>query len=234
MRILPAFNDVDLSTEEIVRLMVSDGISFQEIAKYVPWGRHHIGNFVGNVKKNSSSPIGRMQQYENSKAICHICHKRTLPEHMASRQHKGIPIYILSFCSQCQDVDPLKNPLDNHSLARKLAAKDKSYRSTYKATLGEMPYGYFAFLYLKQDGKCFYSGEVLSFQERSGLKLTLSADRVIFDGKYEQGNIVLAANKINHLKLDMTLDEMKQWSPKLYDKATYFLATKESFLMGGS
>lgn len=231
MRLLEGFSSTNLSTEEIIIMMVEDSISFQEIGKLLGVDRKYVGRLVAEAKLNLITPQGQDIRYEDGKMICKICSKRVLPTRMPKRLHEEQEIYALSYCFSCKDVAPEENPLEDKSLAKRLARKEKACRGENKLTLQQIPYGYFSFLFLKQEGKCFYSADSLAFHERAQLKETLSIDRVLFDGNYEQGNIVLAANRFNNMKSDMTMDEMKKWSPKLYERAAYFLANKNDFMV---
>ncbi len=60
---------------------------------------------------------------------------------------------------------------------------------------------------------------------------SLSVDRIIFDDNYREGNIVLAINKVNVVKSDMTLTEMKKWTPQWFDKINQFYSELNSYTM---
>lgn len=66
-----------------------------------------------------------------------------------------------------------------------------------------------------QRGCCFYTGVELVLEAGRGRHPhALSFDRVDPAQGYLQGNVVLAANRINSIKQDVTLEEMEEWMPK--------------------
>lgn len=233
MRLLPDFHSSGLNDEEIISMMVADGISYQEIAKYVPWDRHRIGQYVTANLANNGYPQGTGLKIDPSsnKAICHICRKHVELKNMPTRNLNIRKLYILSYCKECELVNPEENPLMEGSLAKKLATKEKAFRLRYDATTLKIPYGYFSFLYLKQEGLCFYTDIPLSFKKQEDIVTTISLDRVIFNNQYEQGNIVFTINKVNIIKSDMTLDEMLKWTPKWHSRAVNFLKNQKDYML---
>lgn len=234
MRLLPDFHTSGLNDEEIIALMVADGITYQEIANYVPWKRHDIGRYAAANLMSSGFPTGIALRVDpvNGKLICHVCKKRVTLKNLPRRIHNGKKLYALSYCKECESVDPLQNPLIEKSLARTLALREQAIRNNHGKDETKLPYGYFCFLYLKQKGLCFYTDIPLSFKTNGDIQNTISVDRVIFDGLYEQGNIVLTLHKINQIKLDMTIEEMSSWTPKWHSRAINFLDNSEEYILG--
>jgi hypothetical protein len=234
MRLLPDFHTSGLNVEEIIALMVADGITYQEIANYVSWDRKAIGRYATANLANSGFPTGIALRVDstNGKFICHVCKKRVTLKNLPARIHNGKKLYALSYCKECESVNPEENPLIEKSLARTLALKEQSIRNNHGKDKTKLPYGYFSFLYLKQQGLCFYTDLPLSFKTNEDIQNTISVDRVIFDGLYEQGNIVFALQKINQIKLDMTVEEMSNWTPKWHSRAINFLNNTEEYLLG--
>jgi hypothetical protein len=75
-----------------------------------------------------------------------------------------------------------------------------------------LPNDYLFFLYIAQMGRCFYTGTELKFNQ--AISNAISVDRVDQSKGYLEGNVVLTTVKINSVKLDATLEEMKLWMPK--------------------
>jgi hypothetical protein len=76
----------------------------------------------------------------------------------------------------------------------------------------DLPNDYLFFLYVAQMGKCFYTGTELKFNQT--ISNAISVDRVDQSKGYLEGNVVLTTVKINSVKLDATLEEMRTWMPK--------------------
>jgi len=79
-------------------------------------------------------------------------------------------------------------------------------------------------IYNNQGGRCFYTGHELSVTVGRGkLPNSFSVDKIIPDRGYILGNVVFCMDRINSIKRDMTLDEMKAWTPDWYLRAERFL-----------
>jgi hypothetical protein len=80
-------------------------------------------------------------------------------------------------------------------------------------------YDYVMDILQKQDCKCFYSDrEMLLDGSREDHNYSLSIDKVIPELGYVKGNVVFCIHKINMVKNNMTLEEIKEWTPKFYQK----------------
>lgn len=76
-------------------------------------------------------------------------------------------------------------------------------------------------IYDKQEGLCFYSGEVLKVRRDPGdvrHKLQVSVDRIDSSKGYIVGNMVLSCWKVNQMKNDQPLDEFISWCEKISKK----------------
>lgn len=73
-------------------------------------------------------------------------------------------------------------------------------------------------LFVKQDKKCSYTGEVLSFQsKKDGNGKTVSLDRIDSSKHYEEGNVEWVHKKINIMKNNMSKEEFISWCCKVAD-----------------
>ncbi|MFF4026978.1 hypothetical protein ACFYY5_29420 [Nocardia elegans] len=61
-----------------------------------------------------------------------------------------------------------------------------------------------------------------------------SVDKIIPELGYVEGNVVLLTKRINSVKYDLTLDEMKRWMPGWHRKLTRFMdqVTAPEFMQG--
>jgi len=232
MRLLEGFYAKEVPKEIMVAMMREDNLTYQEIAKLLDIDRTWLSSFSKELPFYDY-PIAQPAKGEANigNLNCGICSRSVLISKMPARTYEGFSLYSLSICSLCMEANPEENPNLRNSIARQLARKEKMTRAENKATLEQLPYGYFAFLYGKQKGRCFYTDEPLAFNRRSGLKTNISTDRVLHHGEYEQGNIVFCVNYINVVKSNMTLDEMKRWSPKLHGKTLSFLEDRKHYFM---
>lgn len=83
---------------------------------------------------------------------------------------------------------------------------------------------YLTNLYKKQNRKCFYTDIEIDWKTINGLRPNcLSIDKIIPEKGYIEGNVVLTIRRINSIKYDMTLDEMKKWTPDWHKRIMEFL-----------
>lgn len=83
----------------------------------------------------------------------------------------------------------------------------------------DIDYEYLLDLIEKQEYKCFYTDEPLVFygyKETPSRSVAPSIDKVIPQKGYVKGNVVWCLERINRIKQDMTLEEMKEWTPEWY------------------
>jgi CRISPR/Cas system Type II protein with McrA/HNH and RuvC-like nuclease domain len=110
---------------------------------------------------------------------------------------------------------------DNSTLRNKLKKKyvQLCARQRREGKLFNVTFEQFAALWDSQRGKCFYTDTDLSIVVGNGKKAnSLSVDRVRPDDGYEFENVVLAANRINGMKGDASLTEMRRWMPEWHER----------------
>lgn len=78
---------------------------------------------------------------------------------------------------------------------------------------------YLLMLFQRQNGLCFYSDQPISVEVGKGSRWEqLSLDRIKPELGYTQGNVVWCTRRINTIKNDVTLGEMKDWMPGWYQR----------------
>jgi len=79
-------------------------------------------------------------------------------------------------------------------------------------------------LFDQQAGKCFYTDVEMTLYVQGGWHPTaLSWDRVRSEYGYVSGNVVLCTARANAIKRDMTLEEMREWTPSWYVRVVRFI-----------
>lgn len=228
MRLLKTFHETSLSEEELIVMMLQDRISGLEISKTLNVKYSQVNILRKKYNLLSENKTFQRTIFEENTMRCLICEKINLIDDFPARIGNGKKLYALSYCYECEKVS-LNNPLEKNSLAKKLARKEKATRNNNNIPVTDLPYGYYAFLFLLQEGKCFYTGKDLLFNKDP--HSTISVDRVIFNKPYQQGNIVYCINRINRIKLNLTLKEIEKWSPKLDSKIKLFYENQDKFMM---
>ena len=81
----------------------------------------------------------------------------------------------------------------------------------------------FILQYNNQNGKCFYTDLEMVCRAGEGThRYAMSVDKIVPEKGYVLGNVVFCCYKINTCKLDLTLDEMKEWMPKWHSRIMEF------------
>jgi hypothetical protein len=166
------------------------------------------------------------QKFESGTAILDsnenvICSKCGM-----SLKYNDLPIvkrrkysYRLSYCQDCrtkQIKGVLKDNFGSWFGQRCSSLKSKAKSEGIPFDLDKK---YLIDLYLDQEGKCFYTGYLLRCATGEGWSgESASVDRIIPEKGYTKGNVVLCTRRVNTMKNDMTLDEMKEWTPRWYEK----------------
>ena len=74
-------------------------------------------------------------------------------------------------------------------------------------------------IYNKQSGKCFYTDRNMETGFGNGANRdSISVDRVIPSRGYVKGNVVLCCRKINAVKNDLSLEEIKNYMPSWFQR----------------
>lgn len=91
---------------------------------------------------------------------------------------------------------------------RQNALKYRHKNKTYKPY--DLPDGYLYEQYKRQEGKCYYTGYPLDYNSQQFAN-SISVDRLYPAEGYTVGNVVLCTHSINVMKLDMTVEEFKEF-----------------------
>lgn len=128
--------------------------------------------------------------------------------------------YKYSYCNECRK-DKIIIKL-NGDVEKFLEHRFKSVKARCKKRniLFSISKEEFIEQYHKQRGLCFYSNEKMVCEYKRGgvLRDSLSLDKIIPQLGYISGNFVFAINRFNLCKNDLTLEEIKKWIPKWYEK----------------
>lgn len=149
-------------------------------------------NKCGVKKDDSNFPIQRRGKlYESMAGYCRECRKYQMYSNLNTSVDKFL--------------------IDRHN---RLKIRAKSKGIICSITRDE-----FVKLYHNQKGKCFYTGVEMTWGVGKGFSRdSISIDKMIPKLGYTKENTVLCSNKVNTVKCDLSLEELKQWIPKWYKK----------------
>ena len=173
---------------------------------------------------NRNKHLG-LRQINDQEAVCNRCNKiKPLTEfyRSESKSSKGYArskTGYSSFCKDCSTTRLLTSKnLDINNFLKMLYSHTKS-RAKTKILIFEITLQEYQDLYFKQEGKCFYTDIEMDWGHGKGRsKYSISLDRIIPEKGYVIDNVVFCINKVNYVKSDVTLEEMKEWMPLWYDK----------------
>lgn len=110
--------------------------------------------------------------------------------------------------------------LENRQKSLKYRHKNKTF-APYN-----LPNGYLWEQYKAQEGRCYYSGVLLDYTTPFSSK-SISVDRLYPEKGYTIGNIVLCVHSINAMKLEMNVEEFKEFLKSSLVGFNKFLSTPD-------
>ena len=209
--------------EEIIRHHKS-GLGNPEISSKTGLPYYAIRSFLRKhkLKSNtwiSSNPIIRAS---DGKMYCILCKEWLTPsEFREYKNRKGVIRWFTARkCKNCV-AEYEFNRINNSNLSyfqyaiRRCRAKIKRNKIPF-----DLDAEYLMSVFNLQYQKCFFSDIKLSAKKVSWsiMQNAISIDRVIPALGYTKGNIVLVARRVNTIKSDMSLAEMKEWTPGWYQR----------------
>lgn len=210
----PITNDI---RQQIIRLH-ADGLNDWKISDELKIGKSTVSSFLLGKRVINHKP--RRQYTEDRRIVCSICKQPKSSDEFGSPRSNGRTISESSFCKECQREKTFKRLSDPLTYLRKrvndLAARSRKLRVPFRLTVEDAWR-----MYTEQEGRCFYTGEQMALAPRSkvtGLRTSLSFDKVVPERGYTSNNTVLCTYKANAVKQDLTLDEIYNWLPGWYQR----------------
>lgn len=125
----------------------------------------------------------------------------------------------LSSCFSCRYSADVKNKNANEGLYLRTRYSKLKYNAIKRHIPFDISFSEIVEILQKQKYKCFYTDCTLELRYGpQGCNNNLSFDRVIPELGYVSGNVVLCTQRINAVKLNLTLHELKMWIPLFYEK----------------
>lgn len=157
-----------------------------------------------------------LQMIDSNNAICSKCNITYNIEYFQySHTNKG----RLSYCNNCRNKQTLERINESEISYFKyrwsnLKTRAKKHKIIFTLTLDDL-----IDIYKNQKWLCFYTDVPMSITIGNWLRNnSLSIDKIIPKLWYTKENTVLCIHKVNTCKNNLTLDEIKEWMPKWYQK----------------
>ena len=195
------------------------GLSNRQIANILCVHHNTISYWLKKHKLQSKWANFTINIVGKNKAKCSKCNKiKNLKQFQHGRKGQKYQ-YKFSYCKSCRKKQTYLNL--NSDVNKFLSDRFNRLkrRCTQNKILINITKEEFINLYHKQKGKCFYTKEPLLCKVGKGLnRNSLSIDKLIPKQGYTSKNVVLCTHKANSIKNDLTLNELKKWIPKWYNK----------------
>ena len=199
-----------------IRGLRAEGISNRESANILGIGRDYINDFLSKEDYSSVRAYRPPKAIDRDRSECNKCGAATLnsefPYIISKRDGRR-----LSYCKDCR----YKQSRENLKANPKAAWKDKQSRlkNNRRGWDYNLPPDYLLNLWELQNEKCFYTdGPIVISSEV--LREAASVDRVDTSLGYVKDNLVLCQKRVNSIKHDQSVTEMRDWMPGWYSRIT--------------
>lgn len=207
--------------KEIIKLH-KDGLSNRDIGRRLNIHHKTVAKYLSENNLRSLGYKNKLSEFDGRfEYKCTKCLKILDREMFLLGRKDRRYEYRFTYCKDCRKKQLYLNL--NKNINKFLA--DKFNRLKLRAKNSNIEFNLdkqFLFdLYIKQKGKCFYTDIEMNWGVGKGTsRNSLSIDRIIYTKGYTKDNIVLCINRVNTIKSDMNLEELKEWIPKWYEKLT--------------
>lgn len=207
-------------TLEKLLLLHSQGLKNREIARKLDISHRTVAYHIVKNGLRANGAVGcKLDIINSDHAKCSRCFGVfPLKDWPTARDGKKYP-YKLSYCRFCRKKQ-MYNRLNKYPESfmgdRLLKIKRRAKKENIEFNLTK---DFLISLYKNQNGKCFYTDEILHLMNGQGrLQTGLSIDRVDNSKGYLIDNVVLCTSRFNTIKSNMTLEEIEKWMPPIYKK----------------
>ena len=212
------YNQLSLDKVEYIRKSVQDGKSLLQISKEINTSHHTVYRYCKKLNIHTKRSYQVLEQNELKKhnlRKCRICNQIKEMKDFYNGKNK-------SQCRECLII--VNSRIKEEKYYREVSfddfLKDKFNRMKKGAisrnlevhtTIEDIKQ-----IFFKQDGKCFYSNEMMSLQ--NGELETLSIDRIDSSKNYTVENIVLCCWVVNKMKQDLNIKDFIKWIKLISNK----------------
>lgn len=202
-----------------IRVYHTAGFTNRTIATMLAVSHRAIGDALHEMNLATNGSTRKLLKIVNGLGVCTKCTApKPLSEFHTQRSNAKYP-YRLTYCDACrrqQQIDSLNSDIYHY-------LDERHRRTVTRARKAHIPFAltrqelYDAFD--TQRGLCFYTDTPLVCRVGEGIHRDgCSVDRVDPQKGYTKANIVLCTYKVNSVKNDLTLEEIKSWMPGWFER----------------
>jgi len=202
----------------------SDGLSNRDIAEVVGVPHWYVGKLLKEKNLIHNGTKRGILEIKDDLGRCTKCDAwKPLEEYRIQRPTKSYP-YRLTYCDQCRVMQIRKRRVEtpeSYLMDKFLKLKQRAEKHDIQF---DLTLEHLIDQFNDQGGRCFYTNKELVFDLQGESKFnSTSVDKIIPEDGYIDGNIVFCLFRINTIKSNMSLEEMKIWTPLWYEKIERFL-----------
>lgn len=209
---------LDVSKERVAELH-AQGLTNRSIANALGVAPNVIARRLGELGLKTNGRVRMKRIINGDQAQCTRCSEwfpaDSFPKGRSGRSDE----YFLSFCWACKrKVDVARRNKNIHEYLNEVHRRMKA-RAKKKSHPVTIDREYLYRLYDLQEGRCALTDVGLVCRHGEGhvnRPANLSVDRIRSDQGYIPGNVILITHRVNTIKSDITLDEMREWMPGWY------------------
>lgn len=195
----------------------AEGYVDSEIATIVGISLGGVGGWLNGKRVHNRKP--HRIKLENGNHICSRCEQEKHPDLFPNSRFNGKKLSEVSFCRECLSLAGMewrRGTIEKYLRNRFWTLKTKAKRCSISFSITEVD---LLSVYTKQNGKCFYTNEVMDTSPSrtgSSVRRSVSVDRVNPAKGYAKDNIVLCTYRANAVKQDLNVEELYEWIPMWY------------------
>ena len=204
--------------QDTILSLHAEGLNTIEIGSRLGFSNAAIGRFIRSKGLLSNGRRGP-EMISGGLAKCRACKKVKSLVGWPVGRNPGKEKHYRSVCSDCfnASIYNKRNETIESRIKYKLGsvkARCKREKIPYELTFDNV-----FTIWNNQNGLCFYTDVPMILEAGIGRKQnSMSIDRVVTEVGYSDNNIVLAADRINTIKQNATIKEMKEWMPNWYSR----------------
>lgn len=192
-----------------------------------------IAKTIGDVSQETIRKRGRLLGLESNfkknvdvisrdgNILCSRCGEYRSP---VEYTYSKTGAFRVRYCNICRNNINNKRIHSNYRLYVQKQLAQIKHRAAKQHIPFDLDAEYLISLWDKQGGLCFYTDSKLNINNKIKHNIdSASLDKIVPELGYIKGNVVWCTQRINVMKNDATLDEMKRWMPSWYERVQIFL-----------
>lgn len=203
----------------------SQGLTNRKIAAQLNVPHWIIANRLRQLGLETNGRKRGVREVDGDQAKCSVCGGWFPIDSFPKGRSGKSDWYYLTYCSGCRHAQ--MNERLNSNVETFIADKWQRLRVRSKriGALFLISKNDFLDQWRSQGGICFYTDIPLIARAGEGKHPnSVSIDKIVPHLGYVSGNVVFAANRVNSMKHDASLDEMALWMPSWHERAIAHLA----------